>query len=488
MLLLKIVSAYTAYSQNTWTQQVDFGGVARWSAIGFSVNGKGYLGTGTYGENDFWEFDPTSEVWTQKANLPGETITDAVGFSIGNYGYLGTGWGVGIQATNHFWQYDPAQNKWTKKKKFPGDKRSLATGFSIGNKGYIGSGAGQQSDYKEDFYEYDPVTDTWTQIADLPGASRVAATGFSIGNKGYSAFGSKGSSGASTDLWEYDSFTGEWTHKSSFPGTARFGAVGFVIGSRAFLGLGTDNGNINHFMDFRQYDSTNDTWSQVDSFPGSPREYAVGFAIGDNGYVGTGRLDPFTFFKDFWEFTPGCAVPVNLSAINISSQSAKLKWDAVGSATKYKVQYREVAPGAPWITKLINASKNYLTINGLAANTTYKWKVRSMCGEEHSEYSATQTFTTLLRLNQEEGDQSTISVFPNPFSSSGVLSFYLEENTSAIIEVFDLAGRKTTLLKNEALDAGQHEVLLSREQIGVGVFLVKLVTGNRASVIKVMVQ
>jgi hypothetical protein len=34
---------------NTWTQKADFGGTARYSAVGFSIADKGYLGTGTDG-------------------------------------------------------------------------------------------------------------------------------------------------------------------------------------------------------------------------------------------------------------------------------------------------------------------------------------------------------------------------------------------------------------------------------------------------------
>jgi hypothetical protein len=48
-------------STNAWTQKADFGGTGRYYAIGFSISGKGYLGTGyTSGGfvKDFWEFTP----------------------------------------------------------------------------------------------------------------------------------------------------------------------------------------------------------------------------------------------------------------------------------------------------------------------------------------------------------------------------------------------------------------------------------------------
>ena len=60
--------------QDFWTQKASMPGTARNSAVAFTVNGKGYLGTGYDGENylkDFWEYDPTSNQWTQQADYPG---------------------------------------------------------------------------------------------------------------------------------------------------------------------------------------------------------------------------------------------------------------------------------------------------------------------------------------------------------------------------------------------------------------------------------
>ena len=34
------------YAQNTWKKKADFGGGARYGAVGFSIGSKGYIGTG----------------------------------------------------------------------------------------------------------------------------------------------------------------------------------------------------------------------------------------------------------------------------------------------------------------------------------------------------------------------------------------------------------------------------------------------------------
>ena len=95
------------FAQGTWTQKADFGGTTRSSAIGFSIGTKGYIGTGGDGagnNQDFWEWNQTSNTWTQKANFGGTARSFAIGFSIGNYGYIGTG-ADNSNRFQDFWEY-----------------------------------------------------------------------------------------------------------------------------------------------------------------------------------------------------------------------------------------------------------------------------------------------------------------------------------------------------------------------------------------------
>ena len=101
-----------SFSQNTWTQKVNFGGTARYGSMGFSIGTKGYMGTGystspaTYYQ-DFWEWDQATNVWTQKASLSiNKQRHGAVGFSIGTFGYITTGFDGGAYF-NDLWEYTP---------------------------------------------------------------------------------------------------------------------------------------------------------------------------------------------------------------------------------------------------------------------------------------------------------------------------------------------------------------------------------------------
>ncbi len=485
LLVLMVLKHNCSNAQNTWAEKPDFGGTGRYGAVGFRIAEKGYVGTGG-GLTDFWEYDPISEVWSQKANVGGLAREYAVGFSIGNYGYIGTGNSFLSDNLDDFWQYDPESNSWTQKADFAGGNRWFATGFSIGDKGYLGTGYNDGFQTRKDFYEYDPVTDTWTKIADCSGKGRLAATSFSIGDKGYVGFGTF------KDWWEYDPVTGAWTKKANLPGSERAAAVGFSINGKGYIGIGEFG--YTSLSDFWQYDPVTDQWTQLEDFAGGERRYAVGFAVGDKGYVGTGWSINGDYLNDFWEFTPpGCAAPGNLITTNISPSSAKLKWDGASGADKYKVMYKTDSAGATWISKTVKAANNSLTIAGLTPNTPYKWKVRSICGEEKSEYAATETFITSLRMGVGLPESSPVSVYPNPFSVSTAISFAVPPSSTsqsphASIELCDLAGRKIRSVLAANLQEGEYQITLNRGQLTSGIYFLHVQFNDQVSVLKIAVE
>ncbi|MCY7409631.1 MAG: hypothetical protein LH473_05105 [Chitinophagales bacterium] len=79
---------------DTWTKKANFVN-SRKLAVAFSIGHKGYVGAGySIGapnlNNDFWQYDPSSNFWTQKADIPDSPRMEAVGFSIAGKGYVGT--------------------------------------------------------------------------------------------------------------------------------------------------------------------------------------------------------------------------------------------------------------------------------------------------------------------------------------------------------------------------------------------------------------
>ncbi len=89
---------------NTWTQkQSKFpGSTCCYGGTGFSIGNHGYVGGASSLTNDFWEYDPTADTWTKQMGFPGGNRIYPVGFSIGGRGYMGTG-----SYHADFWQYSP---------------------------------------------------------------------------------------------------------------------------------------------------------------------------------------------------------------------------------------------------------------------------------------------------------------------------------------------------------------------------------------------
>ncbi|MBK9543741.1 MAG: hypothetical protein IPO49_15760 [Bacteroidetes bacterium] len=238
-----------------WTQKADFIGVARYNAISFAINGKGYLGLGTAASgtvSDFYQYDPVTNVWTAKASFGGGTRTQAAGFAIGDKGYVGTGASTTALASvlNDFWEYNPTTNLWTQKANFGGVARYGASGFAIGTKGYLGAGGGTGT--LDDFWEYNPATNTWIQKSSIPFGVNRWGSGFSLGAMGYIAGGDY--AGFMNRLIKYDPLANTWVQKNDMP-FDRYRGFAISSSTRAYYGGGS---NMSRLMnDMWEYEPEN---------------------------------------------------------------------------------------------------------------------------------------------------------------------------------------------------------------------------------------
>jgi len=299
-IIVFIAISNLCFAQGTWTQKANFPSVGRELPIGFSIGTKGYVGTGGGGSgyfNDFWEYDPLTNVWTQKANLAGTGRYGAVGFSIGNYGYIATGknWNTN-QTFNDLWEYDPVANTWTQKANYGGGGRAFATGFSIGSKGYIVSGTDSSFATRGDVWEWNQSTNIWTLKDSIP-VPRYVAVGFSINTKGYVSTGDGG--GSLNDMWEFDPVANTWTQKANLPAIARVDATGFSLCGKGYVGT---KGECPCLSDFWLFDPVLNTWTQKANIPGPAMDDACAFIIGNKGYIALG--DASSLLNTLYEYTP----------------------------------------------------------------------------------------------------------------------------------------------------------------------------------------
>jgi N-acetylneuraminic acid mutarotase len=168
-----VSSAYNDFyrfdeTTNTWQRIADFGGGKRYWAASFVIGKIAYIGTGSVtdageGTRDFYKYDAENDSWTRISDFGGAASSRAIGFSINGKGYVCRSFG-----TNNFWEYDPAIDLWMKKADFPavsGDQTKRVTGaFVVNNQAYV-----LVTNYSQhELYLYNSSTDTWIKKNNLP--------------------------------------------------------------------------------------------------------------------------------------------------------------------------------------------------------------------------------------------------------------------------------------------------------------------------------
>lgn len=221
IFLTAILFAGVSTSANAvdWTKKSNpFPGEGRENAVSFVIGNVAYLGTGYVYKNysnvyykDFWKYDSSSDTWTQIADFPGDARYEAVSFSANGKGYVGLGSSEN-KICNDFYEYNPGSDSWTKITNFP-DARYGAVSFSINNIGYVGTGYDGTA-LKSDFYKYE--NGAWVAIASLPTSeARIYATAFVVGDLAYVAGGGHepGVFGAFDTKYEYNPKTNTWSRE-----------------------------------------------------------------------------------------------------------------------------------------------------------------------------------------------------------------------------------------------------------------------------------
>jgi|GEM_PF-2771557 len=252
---------WLADAQNDFTiRKQNFPGVARSEAVAFAIDSMIFVGLGKDASgnflSDFYRYDLSDDEWifVPISYFDGEARSNAVGFSIGGYGYVGTGKSATGEMSD-FWKYDPSTSIWTKVADWTKSKRQGAFAFVIDNKAYVGGGYYDDGEFTQisDIQQYDPDTDTWTEIiaTDVNNLSVHDATAFSLYNKGYIAYGNQNM------IVEYDPLTNTVTNLGDFCGFEghRYDPVSFVIEDNSVqIGLGgndlSDSGYPNDFSLF----------------------------------------------------------------------------------------------------------------------------------------------------------------------------------------------------------------------------------------------
>ena len=151
-------------------------------------------------------------------------------------------------------------------------------------------------------------------------------------------------------------------------------------------------------------------------------------------------LSPWTSPVYFTTGASVCTWPTNLSATPVSSTSEIISWTTVAGSAGYQLRYR-VSGTITWTPIVINnGAASIQTITTLQPNTTYDYQMRTKCSISPltwSNYTSIQTFTTPLRLGDNENNLQ-VQLYPNP--SNGNVTF----NSNGLVgtlSIYDAVGK-----------------------------------------------
>jgi len=291
-----------------WIPKSDFGGVERSEALGFSIQGKGYIGLGitnvngiTTFLNDIMEYNPTNDTWITKTLFPGVHRRNASCFVIQDKVYIGGGWyssdWINFTFFTDFWEYSPLTNEWKRKADLP-FQYFYSSNFTINNNGYALSNGS--------LYKYDPLANQWSYETTLNNAinEHNYIQCFSVNNNKAFVLLER-----LKQLWEYDTNSKTWLSRADFVSTSRRNGISFTIGYNCYYGCGNTSmfDGTGVCNDFYKYNVIDNSWTQISNAGDNIRDNAVAFSIFDKGYIGTGSGGAYGIgwsMKDFWEYKP----------------------------------------------------------------------------------------------------------------------------------------------------------------------------------------
>lgn len=135
---------------------------------------------------------------------------------------------------------------------------------------------------------------------------------------------------------------------------------------------------------------------------------------------------------------PTCPTPTNLQTSAISQDGATFSWTAVPGANSYAIQTRKGASGSWTNTAPATTTATAVSLSGLFSNTSYQWRVRTICANGlTSEWSNPQSFTTLpaavcntpIGLQTTNVTQSTVVIDWNLVNGATNYTLQLREGT-----------------------------------------------------------
>jgi len=158
-----------------------------------------------------------------------------------------------------------------------------------------------------------------------------------------------------------------------------------------------------------------------------------------------------------------------------------LLWDSLSLMSGYHIQ---ISTDSLFDTNFIDTIISSLTtpIYSLHGLIKYYWRVAGVNSEGESRWSDVWYFSTGATADVKNfSNSSTISISPNPAANEITIRYFTSEASKASIEIYDLLGNKITSADNNNPSAGEHQMKFDASRLPLGMYILKLRSGNAIS-------
>lgn len=163
------------------------------------------------------------------------------------------------------------------------------------------------------------------------------------------------------------------------------------------------------------------------------------------------------------------APPATFEAV-VAPTFAVLAWNPPPTPpSDFKVQYKKLS-GGPWIKLTVPGNQNNVQIMPLLPNTAYRWKMRTKCGPEFSNFTEERIFNTPPLANRYADSPSIFTVYPNP-CKDGIQVLLNHDVPVTEVCIYDASGRKLLHMIPAANETELHFDLSDFKQ---GVYFIKV--------------
>ncbi len=103
-------------------------------------------------------------------------------------------------------------------------------------------------------------------------------------------------------------------------------------------------------------------------------------------------------------------------------------------------------------------------------------------------YKIELTWINITGVDENAKDMNLSGFFPNPFSNSTTLNYYLDRPADVDIDIYDISGRLVKHIVNEYQSPGNHRVEFDAEGLPAGAYFCRVVSGREVETHTVCIQ